>query len=102
MAGLTQVSGGDMGETRKDVTRNVILWLPVFCGELIMKEPEQIAEHLADGGYNVRVVCWGGNASPGIPARSEEAGIPRCLKGVKWGDSIIVADSGNIDRIELA
>ena len=75
MVGLTQVSGRAMGETRKDVTRNVILWFPSFSEIHIMKDPGQIAEHLADTGYNVKIVCYGGNARSEIPRNAGKAHV---------------------------
>jgi glycosyltransferase involved in cell wall biosynthesis len=42
------------------------------------------------------------NLSVLIPTKNEVANICRCLEGVKWADEIIVVDSGNTDRTELA
>jgi glycosyltransferase involved in cell wall biosynthesis len=75
MVGLTQVSGRAMAETGKDVTRNVILWFPPFSEQHIMRDPGQIAEHLADTGYSVKIVCYGGNAGSEIPRNVGKAPV---------------------------
>jgi len=75
MVGLTQVSGRAMGETGKDVTRNVILWFPPFSEQHIMRDPGQIAEHLADTGYNVKIVCYGSSSGSEIPRNAGKAAV---------------------------
>jgi glycosyltransferase involved in cell wall biosynthesis len=40
-----------------------------------MKDPGQIAEHLADKGYNVKIVCYGGNADSEIPRNVDKAPV---------------------------
>lgn len=47
-----------MKETRENLPRNVILWIPFFSEKLVMKDPGQIAEHLAAIGYNVRILAY--------------------------------------------
>jgi glycosyltransferase involved in cell wall biosynthesis len=75
MVGLSQVSGRAMGQTGTDAARNVILWLPSFSEDLIMKDPGQISEHLADKGYDVKIVCYGSNAGSEIPRNVGKASI---------------------------
>lgn len=62
MADLTEVSGSARKETPEDVGRGVILWFPLWFPpsyeEIITKDPGQIAEHLADRGYHVKMVCY--------------------------------------------
>lgn len=102
MVVLAQVSEGDTGETHKAMRRNVILWFPPFSKGHAMKDPGQIAEHLADRGYNVKIVCYGGNADSGIATRNEQSNICRRLIGVRWTDNIAVVHSGSTNRTQSA
>jgi glycosyltransferase involved in cell wall biosynthesis len=76
MVNLTQVSGSAMAETRKDSIRNVILWFPSFSEKYhATKDVGQIAEYLADKGYNVKIVCYGGNGDSEVTGNVGKAHV---------------------------
>ncbi len=55
--------------------RDVVLWFPPFRSIHVMKDPGQIAEHLAEIGYNVKIVRYQDRLQAECPASIGKAQV---------------------------